>query len=179
MMNELSVRFFPHWNILTGTQVTGLIQLIFDIYKINPEAKHWVEIGTHIGESALIIASFDYVESLHCIDPQIDMYRDILNKRLYHLQKIKMHSLVSSEGSKSFNNQSVNVVYVDGDHSYESVKQDIDLWYPKIKLGGFICGHDYSELFHPDVYQAVNEFIEQHKLNIKKYVDGSWMIRKV
>jgi hypothetical protein len=35
-------------------------------------------------------------------------------------------------------------VYIDGDHEFESVKQDIELWLPKVKRGGILAGHDYG-----------------------------------
>ena len=35
--------------------------------------------------------------------------------------------------------------YIDADHSYDSVKNDLDIWLPKIKINGIICGHDYIE----------------------------------
>jgi hypothetical protein len=35
-----------------------------------------------------------------------------------------------------------DMVFIDGDHSYESAKRDIDFWYSKIKPGGMLCGHD-------------------------------------
>ena len=49
----------------------------------------------------------------------------------------------------------LDVVFLDGDHSYEAVCDDIKLWVPHIKSGGILCGHDYR--FTP-VQRAVKEF---------------------
>jgi hypothetical protein len=57
-----------------------------------------------------------------------------------------------------------DMIYIDADHSYNSVKKDLELSYQKIKPNGFICGHDYvtgTEAFH-----AVNDFCDEYKLSI-------------
>ena len=61
--------------------------------------------------------------------------------------------------------QSLDVVYSDADHSYESVRDELALALPRMKPGGWIAGHDYCELF-PGVMRAVTEFCKLHKLKI-------------
>lgn len=51
-----------------------------------------------------------------------------------------------------------DMVFIDGDHSYEAVKRDIDFWKPRIAEGGLLCGHDSS---HPPIVQAVSEMLGQ------------------
>ncbi len=51
---------------------------------------------------------------------------------------------------------SVDFVFIDGDHRYEGVRKDIDAWYPIVRSGGVIAGHDYTHEF-PGVLQAVKE----------------------
>ena len=51
-----------------------------------------------------------------------------------------------------------DMVFIDGDHKYESILRDIKFWLPLLKVGGLLCGHDY-ELKQPSVIQAVNETI--------------------
>jgi hypothetical protein len=50
----------------------------------------------------------------------------------------------------------VDMVFLDVTHLYETVKRDIDLWYPAVRSGGLFCGHDYSDIW-PGVMKAVNE----------------------
>jgi hypothetical protein len=75
----------------------------------------------------------------------------------------------SAEASASFPAASVDVAYLDGDHSYEFVKSDLEHWFPKVKKGGFLCGHDYlhggkEKDAWPGVTKAVDEFVASHGL---------------
>ena len=56
-------------------------------------------------------------------------------------------------------NGSLDFVFIDAQHDYDSVKRDIELWRPKIKPGGLLCGHDYQPKFQ-GLIQAVNECVE-------------------
>ena len=47
---------------------------------------------------------------------------------------------------------------LDAGHSYEDVKNDINIWYKKVKPGGVISGDDYGGTFFPGVTQAADEF---------------------
>lgn len=58
-------------------------------------------------------------------------------------------------------------IYIDGDHSYESVKHDLNVCFPKIKKDGIISGHDYTNTMFPGVVKAVDEFCLENKLNIE------------
>lgn len=63
----------------------------------------------------------------------------------------------SVEAAKEFADQSCDVIFIDMGHSYEAVKQDLQSWYPKLKTGGYIAGHDIDK---EDVKLAVNEFFK-------------------
>ena len=49
----------------------------------------------------------------------------------------------SEAASHMFEDNSLDFVYIDANHAYDYVAQDINLWYPKVKPGGYISGHDY------------------------------------
>lgn len=42
-----------------------------------------------------------------------------------------------------FEDESLDFVYIDGNHAYDYVKQDLEKWWPKVKPGGLVMGHDY------------------------------------
>jgi hypothetical protein len=62
----------------------------------------------------------------------------------------------SPEIADSFENESLDMVFLDANHAYESVIKDIDAWYPKVKKGGIFSGHDYIDS-QPGVVKAVKE----------------------
>jgi hypothetical protein len=60
-----------------------------------------------------------------------------------------------------FADNSLDFVYLDGNHTYDFVKQDLNAWYNKVKVGGILAGHDYPL---KSVKQAVDEFCKDKKL---------------
>ncbi len=78
-----------------------------------------------------------------------------------------LHKGFSNEILSKFEDEYFDVIYIDGDHSYDGVKSDLKISYDKIKKGGFICGHDYTEVLFEGVVRAVNEFCIEKELEIK------------
>lgn len=62
----------------------------------------------------------------------------------------------SLDASKRFKDGSVDMVFIDADHEYGAVKEDLEAWWPKVKIGGALGGHDYHPSF--GVIKAVDEF---------------------
>jgi predicted O-methyltransferase YrrM len=62
---------------------------------------------------------------------------------------------LSVEVAKQYTHDSLDFVFIDGDHRYECVLADIQAWLPKVKAGGIIAGHDYG--WCSDVRRAVHE----------------------
>jgi hypothetical protein len=60
--------------------------------------------------------------------------------------RLETRSIASIAAAKFFADSSVDVVFIDADHSYQAVRMDIRAWMPKIKPGGMICGHDLPEV---------------------------------
>lgn len=58
----------------------------------------------------------------------------------------------------------ISVLFIDGDHSYQGCKRDIEAWLPHMKEGGVIFFHDCDET-SPGVVQAVAEFVNTHTVN--------------
>ena len=58
----------------------------------------------------------------------------------------------------------IDMIFIDGDHSYSGVKTDVDLYFPKLKKGGIICMHDYGwaegvkKVVHEDLIPNVSEY---------------------
>jgi len=76
--------------------------------------------------------------------------------------------------------QCLDFVFIDADHSYEGTTTDILAWHPKVKPGGWICGHDYgntSEKWSFGVVPAVNDFIKRTGLELETDIAFTWFAR--
>jgi predicted O-methyltransferase YrrM len=181
-LNDLSVRFFPHWNDKHIYQTVGLINMIDHILTKNPNAHNWLEIGSYIGESATLFLAFEKIKHLQCVDHS-EIRISFLTEKFKEEIKRSRCSLYlgkSIDFVKSISDSSVDVIYIDADHSYESVSAEISVCWPKLKNNGFLCGHDYHEVVWPGVVRAVNEFANVHNnLHIQVFKDCSWLIHKV
>lgn len=80
--------------------------------------------------------------------------------------KIRWIKEKSTDAAKFVPDNSLDFVYIDGNHDYEFVVKDISLYYPKLKMGGLLSGHDYD---YESVKRAVNEFV--HKENLRLHLE--------
>jgi predicted O-methyltransferase YrrM len=87
-------------------------------------------------------------------------------------RKYKAIKATSKAASKKFANESLDVVFIDLTHTYEAVKEDIKLWLPKVKKGGFIAGDDYHEHWK-GVIQAVDELLPR-----ATFIDDCWIYQR-
>lgn len=95
----------------------------------------------------------------------------------------------SMNAVKKFEDESLDFVFIDSNHAYESVKEDIMGWSKKVKKGGIISGHDYLPEFGGVVFgtiKAVDEWVKENNISplfilVKKdsgEVCPSWMYIK-
>lgn len=88
------------------------------------------------------------------------------------------HRMTSAQASRLFAPLSIDAVFIDASHAYADVKEDLQLWYPKVKSGGFVSGHDYSQAW-PGVIRAVNDFYSTRRNEVIQFGDElSWIARK-
>ena len=161
----------------------NFISLIEERYIDKKELKI-CEIGSYKGESTFLFAASNIFTEIHCIDPFVGDFddSDITNnwdevKREFwtntrYFNNIKLHQDFSYNMASKFPDNYFDVVYIDGSHDYEDVKQDIELFLPKISKNGIISGHDYTPEIWGGVIQAVDEKFGADK--IYKFPDESW-----
>jgi hypothetical protein len=88
----------------------------------------------------------------------------------------------SPSAAAHFADESLDFAFLDGNHLYESIQADIIAWWPKIKRGGLLTGHDYG--VHRDaggpwgVRRAVDEFTAALRISATVGDDGVWWVRK-
>tara|TARA_B100000424_G_scaffold22296_1_gene15936 strand:+ start:330 stop:875 length:546 start_codon:yes stop_codon:yes gene_type:complete len=93
----------------------------------------------------------------------LDKRKQIVDAKLLRYQnRCKIFEERTDEAYKHFEDDSLDFVFIDADHSYESVKKDIELWSPKVRTTGFIFGHDIN---WGDVARAVGECFNQWFFN--------------
>lgn len=89
-----------------------------------------------------------------------------------YMRRVTVIEAPSSEAHEQVNNN-LDFIFIDADHSYESCLQDIQLWFPKVKSGGLVSGHDYGHPRFPGVEKAVKEYFgTNYKYN--KECDWIW-----
>jgi len=70
--------------------------------------------------------------------------------------RMTVHTCPSREAVKMVRKGSLDFVFIDADHSYKECLHDIKKWFPKVRKGGLVCGHDFQDRF-PGVEKAVRE----------------------
>ena len=143
-----------------------------------------VEIGVLGGENSLSLLKRSNIKKLYLVDPykkydqinfcNLQKEKKKAEKRLNKFKNIKWIFKDSMTASKEIPND-LDFVYIDGDHSYEYVKKDIEHYYSKIKKGGLLAGDDFP---WRDVNKAVIEFVDKHKLELNAEKDDWWIVKK-
>jgi hypothetical protein len=131
-------------------------------------------------------------------------YSDTMNNISGYEDRGVMIRATSGIAADIFDRESLDFVYIDANHAYDFVVEDIKLWYPKVKSGGYLCGHDYINLdwyndpnfaenkkdkhiwngnFYHGVFgvnPAVDEFCTKHNYQLKVTSEwfGTWIINK-
>ncbi|MCX6239070.1 MAG: class I SAM-dependent methyltransferase [Bacteroidia bacterium] len=101
-----------------------------------------------------------------------EFFKSNLSSVIEYINPMKMTSI---EAAKKFENSSLDFVFIDANHDYDFIKEDIEVWYPKVRSGGYIGGHDYSTTY-PGVIRAVDEFFtNKENLDI---IRTSWLFFK-
>ena len=87
-----------------------------------------------------------------------------------------VHRMTSEQACPHFQDGSLDLVFIDGDHSYEGCALDIRLWWPKVRPGGVLSGHDYRTDKDYGVIRAVDEFKGGRELRLGDNM--TWFITK-
>ncbi len=128
-----------------------------------------VEVGVlHGALSTAILANCSQIENYYLVDAWQPFtsqssdtqeiwdkrYSDVRSKMKQYADKARIIKLTSIEAVALFEPESVDLVYIDANHSFEHVDEDIKAWWPKIRPTGYLAGHDMSERW-PGVLKAV------------------------
>lgn len=155
-----------------------------------PDNGIFVECGAWLGKSSSFLCDYaknriqifivdtwkgsqNELNTYHKLATQTDIYKIFLeNMGDRKFTPIRKNSV---EASKDFKDESCDVVYIDMEHTYEAVLQDIEHWLPKVKPQGYIAGHDYVSRTN-GVIKAVDEKFTKDKIKIID--NGTWIFKK-
>lgn len=157
-------------------KLRGFTQLLLDTFKDKPIIG--AEIGVYKGGNAGHMLENLNIKRLYLVDPY-ESYKD--NSKLGYKNmnecyefaknylkpfssKIEFVKLYSSD-AVNFISSKLDFVYIDANHSYDFIKQDINLWFQKLKPNGYIGGHNFQPRYS-GVARAVIEFADEHGLKI-------------
>lgn len=121
-------------------------ELLYSCAKSLPIGSEIVEVGTAHGKSATVLVFAGHKISSVDIDPKISVWPGT-----------NILTMKSVDASERFKVESIDLLFLDGDHEYESVKADIGAWLSRVKPGGMVLFHDYQSW--PGVTKAVDEAI--------------------
>ena len=140
-----------------------------------PQDAVGAEIGVFKGNFSATILRVNHPRRLYLIDPWYPGAADLPNldadatytsvrdrfAAAITAGTVVVHREPSSAAAARFADGSLDWIYVDGDHHYEAVRQDLELYLPKVKVGGYIVCDDYhfAGNFGDGVTRAVDEFL--------------------
>lgn len=165
------------WSHLNGHILTCIKQMY-------PNLKNYVEIGTHYGISFCGILNSGYYKDHNfiSIDPDQNMNsydktnktgHDILKENIKMFNKENNYTILKgySNDENIINKlktiiDEIDLLYIDGDHSYEGVTVDFENYFPLVRKNGFIIFDDYLP-YTRDSHKAINDIVEKYKNQIE------------
>eukprot|EP01036_Dinobryon_divergens_P031859 gene31859-41342_t len=146
-----------------------------------------IEIGIARGElSHYLLSTLPSIREYHAVDPLLGGYDPnselsnttrqydnsvwfgaILRKMGRFGCRFKLHYGFSNDMKSHFTPSSIDCVFIDGDHSYQAVRDDITNYSPIVKPGGYVIFDDYSR-YYEGVVRAVDELAKRNHLNVSK-----------
>lgn len=138
----------PHF-IWGGRREKGLAKVFKEL-----DFKVGVEVGVLRGQYSEVLCKTIPDLKLYCVDAwevydkyvdfgdELKSFYDLTKERLapYNCELIRKYSM---DAVKDFEDESLDFVYIDGNHTFEYVTNDIAEWSKKVKKGGIISGHDF------------------------------------
>jgi hypothetical protein len=151
-----------------------------------------LEIGVYKGRHAKYMCELLDIKELHLIDPYgmhkfrgyNESMKKIKQKAVNNLRKYPVSWIFSKSEyvHLDFDDNFFDFIYLDGDHTYETVSKELELYWPKVKQGGVFGGHDFQlctiNSQKNGVLPAVVKFIQKHNLKLYHYQTDWWVVKE-
>jgi len=145
------------------------------------EISNVVEIGVFKGDNAFGLLKELPIDLLVGVDPYIrypefdnnlsnkkgvvaradlnQVKKDMLSRMEKFSSRFVLMEAFSGEAATQFDDETFDFIFIDGNHYYDYVYEDILIWFPKLKKGGIISGHDYVNKPNYGIIQAVDNLL--------------------
>lgn len=105
---------------------------------------------------------------------------DAARKRAHEAMKpygsrVQFMECKSEEAAAALTGNLFDMVFIDGDHSFEGCLADIKAWAPLVRPGGWICGHDYDKPSRGKVTEAVLAVFPRERVEVD--AESTWFVR--
>jgi hypothetical protein len=152
---------------------------------------HFVEVGSYKGRSTCYLAERIRETGLDVRLDAVDTFQGDVHvgysdlwaefaanlERAGVLSRVRAQRCTSLTAAKMFDADSLDFVFIDAEHTPEAVAHDLAAWWPKVRPGGLLAGHDYTNF--PGVALAVDQFVARHALGSAfRTSRSSWMVYK-
>lgn len=168
-----------------------------------PQNSTCVEIGAWKGDFSRRIIELTKPSKLYLVDPyryfpsygnswygnenmnqeKMDSIFDQVAREFKDLDDVEIVRKTSVEAASNFGRSSLDWVYIDGDHTYTAVLQDLELYFDLTKVSGFVCGDDYDieGWWENGVTRAVTEFCDTNSeyIEVISLRDNQFILRKI
>ncbi len=148
------------------------------------------EIGVLNGDFSLLSLEYAKPKEYHMVDrwkvtdsPADSVYNQIQMEKMYRgvkekfnrferddggIPDVTIHRKFSRDAVTAFSDEYFDWVYIDRNYTYEGIREDLALWWPKVKPGGILAGHDYHEKVPwIKVKKGVDDFLKENDLGLK------------
>lgn len=159
--------------------------LLSELAQMLPSNAIVVEIGSYLGASTCFLAfglslkngvvyAVDTWTNIGMSEGTRDTYQEFLSNTASMQRWIRPLRGYSETIAKDFS-EKIDLLFIDGDHSYEGVSTDLRVWLPKMKNAGIIAFHDYS--WAEGVRRVVEEFVAPIQLQPGAIIDSIYWTR--
>lgn len=167
-------------------------ETLYNLLKNRPH-KFGCEIGVNQGTTtSFLLKKLLTIERYYAVDPWqyykmydgkkfegtvkgkktwMQVMKKFLTDTLPYSNRILIMRMFSTDAVKFFDDEYFDWVYIDANHKYKYIKENLHLWTPKVKVGGLITGHDYGnkkeKIRDWGITKAVNEFVKKNNFDLK------------
>lgn len=104
---------------------------------------------------------------------ELDVYDQFLRNVAPVLYKINVVRMDSAMAAGRYVDGSIDAVFLDANHGRDQVRGDIAAWFPKVKVGGILAGHDIDWSW---VFEAVGEELyRKNRPGVGKMMGHCWL----